>query len=356
MRQMLRSKLASRALARIVVWMQVSSWDHSTNNKLLGELVDCVDKKLPKIGHTQWFEYVVVPHAYLRIWTMRFAVCMSVDLQLGLFVEGAATLALKLTARSQDQDIEKSSTQNMGGGAQSEAIGQELRVRDSTSDRPQPLEKQFDHDRDCATYASLAIRNVQNCSHCTGDNDVVRSESFRLGTASHQRGRPSCFLEDALSTWLRDEVAHTLSLHLEHPAAAKDNGWVEVVGGCVLTVGQRRWSSCAWFSGLPGCFVGLASAPCRDGILPRSEHMHSDWHAIQDFHERFWNILRKRSGMKNMHLEQMFALLRRSDWQVTANHHGRSTVVGKTGHQSVGGWHQRRARGGEAKFQHGHVW
>ena len=36
---------------------------------------------------------------------------MYAALQLGLFAEGAGTMALKLTARSQDQDIEKSSMQ-----------------------------------------------------------------------------------------------------------------------------------------------------------------------------------------------------------------------------------------------------
>ena len=85
---------------------------------------------------------------------------------------------------------------------------------------------------------------------------------------------------------------------------------VEAVGSFVLEVARRRLRSCTRFSGLPGCFVGLASALCRDDIYQRLKLMHTYWHAIQDFHERFWNILLKRSGMSNV--EEMFALLRRS--------------------------------------------
>ena len=81
--------------------------------------------------------------------------CMYVTLQLGLFVEGAGTLALKLTARSQDQDIEKSSTQ---------MDREEVRKARKSATK-------FDHDRECGTCASLALLHI---------NEVVQVASWDL--------------------------------------------------------------------------------------------------------------------------------------------------------------------------------
>ena len=183
--------------ARIVVLCgSIVMGSNDGQRTLFEEMVDCVDKKLPKIGLTRWFENVVVVHEYLQISTVRFAVCMYAALQLGLFVEGAGAVARKFIAHSQDQDFEMGSTQMDGGGAQVEAIGQEhLRIRVSTAVRPQRLENQADRDRDCAICASLATRNEHNCSLCTGDNYAVCWEGLRFGTASHQRAPRICSLD-----------------------------------------------------------------------------------------------------------------------------------------------------------------
>ena len=289
-------------------------------------LPDSVQTKLPKVGFSRWFGFFDSMTKLTEVWSQRLLFYQYICIQLGSALnKHREKVVVALEQRNEQEDVLKSTTKN---------DRDEVRKARAACKNTLEFAALVMSDR-CFWIVcrglSLLSRVVRewHTEQNKANRSCEESVSWMVQMASGG-GTASCagtlqllqssgFLED-LGMPTTAFPAGVSSVHAEHPLVVEERELVGKLADYALCLCMRRLRSLSWHTDTyPGMFALLLSQD-QAGVDHALKTMREDWDCWQVLRQQkgpFWKKLQQRSPFCTVHTEQIFRMLRESNWQVT---------------------------------------
>lgn len=292
--------------------------------EIFGNLGACVERKMPRVGMSRWFQYIDSMQEYTGMWSQRLLVYLYLCVQLGLHRSGNAYLAMKnkFNGRCEEDDVQKSTT---GGDREEirkarlackntiEFVSMVLTDRDAWSINRgivlacQPLRKWHGMQNQRNRSSAAAADFHRDMAMGEGSKAVV--ETLRLLCTDTLWEEMGLTVGKAAMEEFGDQVI------VEDPRVLSQDDLVHKIAGLCMALACRRSRSLrSYEDGYPNSFAGLLDTAGAPRVLDRMRADKEAWAALSALDGRFWQRLKLRSDMARPHTKQIFALAEESNF------------------------------------------